>query len=77
MGRSKLAFPLSAHNKSDDQGNPCAMALDLFRLCSNGMASWEYKFCKDISETLPDTMRWGGAWKDLGDYDHFELTRPS
>jgi hypothetical protein len=80
MGRSKLVFPLSAHNKSDDQGNPCALALDLFKLCSNGMASWEWKFCKDIADEAVSAgapILWGGAWKSLGDYDHFELHKPA
>lgn len=73
--KSKLKYPLSAHNKCDDQGNPCALAFDLFRLCSNGMAAWEWKFFKEISDQAKldgYPLKWGGDFKTLGDSDHFE-----
>jgi len=75
-GKSKLVFPLSAHNKSDDQGNPCALALDLFQLASNGMGCWPWAYFKQIAEEMKASrqdMKWGGDFKSLGDADHFEL----
>lgn len=80
LGKSQLAWPLSAHNKSDDQGNPCAIALDLFELASNGMAVWRYKYFREIAqecEGLDISIRWGGTFKSLGDYCHFELEKTS
>lgn len=76
-GKSKLQYPNSMHNKVDDKGAPSAHALDLFRLCSNGMASWEWKFFRDIasrSEEAKAPITWGGEWKAFADSDHFELT---
>jgi hypothetical protein len=72
-GKSNLAWPMSAHNKCDDQGNPCSLALDFFKLCSNGMASWEYKYFRVIADEAPKNVEWGGLWKTLGDYDHFQI----
>lgn len=75
-GKSKLSYPLSAHNKSDDQGNPCALAIDLFQLCSNGMASWDWKYFKQIADDMKaynTNMIWGGDFKTIGDADHMEL----
>lgn len=79
-GKSKLHFPLSAHNKSDDQGHPCALALDLFQLSDDGVAVWPWKFFYAISvmasrDKAP--IGWGGLWTHLGDADHFELKTPS
>ncbi len=74
-GKSKLGWPLSMHNKSDDQGNPCSLALDLFQLASNGMACWPWKWFKGISETSKKAnahVDWGHdlwGW----DADHFQL----
>jgi hypothetical protein len=75
-GKSKLSWPMSAHNKSDDQGNPCAMALDLFQLASNNMACWPYQWFKsiiDYSNAEGHTVQWGGNWKSIGDGDHYQL----
>lgn len=75
-GKSQLAWPMSAHNKSDDQGNPCAMALDLFQLASNGMSCWSWKYFKTIAAETKQThpnIEWGGNWKTIADSDHFEL----
>lgn len=49
-GKSKLKWPLSNHNKFDDQGNPCSLAVDLFELASNGMACWRWLFFKMIAD---------------------------
>ncbi len=75
-GKSKLHWPLSDHNKSDDQGNPCSLALDLFELDHNGQASWHWSFFRDIAgESLknPVAVLWGGRWSKLGDFDHFSI----
>ena len=75
-GKSKLHFPLSMHNKSDDQGNMCAMALDFFELDYNGQARWAWKFFKTISDEADlagDPIVWGGTWSHLSDADHFQL----
>jgi hypothetical protein len=79
-GKSKLHYPLSAHNKCDDHGNPCAMALDLFELDFHGQASWPWGFFRDISnmnnkDACP--IFWGGLWAKLGDADHMELRLPN
>jgi hypothetical protein len=79
--KSDLHFPFSPHNKSDDQGNPCALALDLFELDFNGIGRWAWGYFRDIAKTLPDCgfpVEWAGNWKSekgkkLGDFDHFEL----
>lgn len=72
-GKSKLPWPKSAHNACDASGVPCAKALDLFQLASNGMALWHWNFFKQISVLLTSDMKWGGIWKELGDFDHFSL----
>lgn len=75
-GKSKLSWPMSAHNKSDDQGNPQSLAFDLFQLCSNGMAAWPWAYFRDINTRLYKANKpvfWGGNYKHLGDADHFEL----
>jgi hypothetical protein len=75
-GKSKLPWPLSAHNKSDDQGNPCSLAVDLFELSSNGMASWSWKYFKEIADHTKARgfpIVWGGDFKTLGDSDHFQF----
>lgn len=75
-GKSKLAWPMSAHNKSDDQGNPCSMALDLFQIASNGMAVWGWKYFKQIADEAvknSEPIEWGGSWQSFEDSDHYEL----
>lgn len=75
-GKSKLHFPLSAHNKSDDQGNPCALALDFFQLDFHGQACWPWGYFRDIANSAVvanHSILWGGHWEKFGDADHFEL----
>ena len=75
-GKSKLHYPLSAHNKHDDSGEPCSLALDLFELDFNGIARWSWKFFRDIAndaKQLPIPIKWGGDFKTISDADHFEL----
>ena len=77
-GRSKLKYPLSKHNATDEDGNPQARAIDLFKLCINGLAAWDYKFFKTIADEIPayeegnPVIIWGGSWH-FRDYPHFEL----
>ena len=78
-GKSDLHFPMSAHNKSDDQGNPCSLALDLFRIDRNGMGCWEYGYFRDIANDAKansEPILWGAVWPGLGDFDHFQLDLP-
>jgi len=75
-GASQLHWPLSDHNKMDDQGNPCALALDLFELDYNGIARWSWKFFKTIADEANLSefkVKWGGAWKTLGDAAHYAI----
>lgn len=75
-GKSKLHFPLSMHNKSDDSGNPCAMAIDFFELDYNGLARWAWAYFRTIAEEADkagDPIVWGGTWAHLSDSDHFQL----
>lgn len=79
-GKSKLKFPMSAHNKSDDAGNPCSMALDLFQLDYNGVARWAFGYFRNIAddaEALGLPIFWGGKWPHLGDSDHYSLKKES
>jgi hypothetical protein len=75
-GRTKLHFPNSAHNKTNSDGKPCALALDLFELDYNGIARWAWGFFRDIAEAAQKTrypIFWGGHWTHLSDADHFQL----
>lgn len=72
-GKSRLAWPKSKHNAMDEQGNPCAKAIDLFQIASNGMGVWSWRYFKDISAFMPDELEWGGNWKGFADSDHYEL----
>lgn len=80
-GKTDLHFPLSPHNKSDDQGNPCSLALDLFQQDFHGQGVWSWGYCRDIADkTLngPHKIEWAGHWqsikgKKLGDFDHFQM----
>jgi hypothetical protein len=72
--RSALTYPLSAHNKENNVGQPLARALDLFVLNDEGKAEFPQPVFKEIASTLnPGAMKWGGNFKHLGDADHFQL----
>jgi len=63
-GKSMRPWPLSDHNKMDDQGNPCSLALDFFQLCTNGMAAWPYKYFRDIASVCEIkfyNIEWAGS----------------
>lgn len=73
--KSILHFPFGAHNKMDEQGNPCSLALDLFELIS-GHATYPVNVFHKIQELIDefdDPIFWGGRWEKLGDFCHFQL----
>lgn len=75
-GATKLHFPLSPHNKTDDQGNPCSLALDLFELDYNSIARWAWGYFRDIAKEAQQSkfkIRWGGDFKTLGDSNHYSI----
>lgn len=76
-GKSKLPWPKSKHNAHDIDGMPCAEAIDLFELASNGMAVWAYKYFRTIAEHAEESgapITWGGRWEKFPDYPHYQLT---
>jgi len=69
-GKSKLEFPDSAHNKTP------AMAIDLFQIDHAGRAKWDPGFFSAVNQLLEKaapSVFWGGKWRDLGDFDHFQI----
>lgn len=76
--KSTLRWPNSKHNFMKD-GKPCAMALDLFQIDEDGLARWSPQFFAKLNadnEAAKIDLRWGGLFKSLGDYCHFELKIP-
>ncbi len=77
-GKSEKPWPSSLHNAVQN-GKPCSRALDLFRIV-NGKAEFApgYFFAIwEASEKAGDPIRWGGKFKSIGDYCHFELSESS
>lgn len=75
-GKSKLKFPNSKHNYIDPNGRPCSRALDIFMLIG-GEALFSkpfYQFVWEITQKHSFPMEWGGNFKSLSDYNHFELS---
>ena len=73
--RSKLHYPFSPHNKCDDRGKPCSMALDLFEQVG-GKDFYPismYHRIQELIEEHNDHIEWGGRWHTIGDSDHFQL----
>lgn len=69
-GESMLRFPKSKHNILPSQ------AMDIFQIDKNGQAIFDPQFCYQAKKELMDAgfkFRWGGDFKSLGDYGHFEL----
>lgn len=67
-GESKLLWPHSLHNQTP------AQAIDLFIL-DEGEAFFPVAVYADLAKNhMPHSMRWGGDFLHLKDYDHFELT---
>jgi len=78
-GLSTLTWPNSKHNVVDENGKPCAEALDLFQLGDDGKAYFLHAFYKNVHELTEKEMlpiKWGGTFKNFPDNDHFELIRP-
>ena len=76
-GLSKLKYPLSKHNKTDEKGNPSAQALDLFQLV-DGKAVFDPDWYTILNRQNKDwnvPIRWGGDFKNFKDLDHFELMK--
>lgn len=76
MGKSKLHWPDSKHNYTDKEGHPKAEAIDLFVLTNDEKAVWPRPWFEGLwnevdRKNLP--MIWGGHFRKLGDYDHFQL----
>lgn len=72
IGESKLKWPLSKHNAMPSQ------ALDLFQIDANGKAFWNpmtYAKINDESKQDGYKLKWGGEFKMLGDYCHFEMVK--
>lgn len=72
---SETPWPRSQHNKMMD-GKPCARAFDLFEIDQRGRAVWDPSFFRAIwkfVEAKGFPVKWGGAWKSIGDANHFEL----
>lgn len=79
-GKSKLQWPQSKHNHTDPFGKPESLALDLFIIGEDGEAKFPKPFYQQLAKCCSDNhepIRWGGVFKYLGDFDHFELTIPS
>lgn len=74
-GKSKLCWPLSPHNHSLN-GQACAKALDIFTLDEKGLAVFDKLFYEKVYEKTQAAkfpISWGGHFKSLGDYNHFQL----
>lgn len=74
--KTHLHYPDSAHNKTGPDLKPCSRALDLFLIDDDGVARFPpLWYAKLDSENQADQehLLWGGSWKHLGDFDHFEM----
>jgi len=77
-GLSKLQWPKSKHNFMWSN-SPCARALDLFRLNSDGKAEFPPNYYSDISFFLVRKLfpiEWSGHWNKMKEMTHFELMDP-
>lgn len=75
--KTKLHYPMSAHNKTDENGEPRAEALDLFQIDGDNHATFNPRFYFGLSQENHGAIRlvWGGVWKTLGDADHFQIQK--
>lgn len=74
-GKSFLSYPASKHNSTKPDGTPQARALDLFQLI-NGKAVFDIEWYKKINEETKKSgfkLVWGGEFKKLKDFNHFEM----
>ena len=74
QGKSKAKYPASAHNKTNEKGEPEARALDVFEL-KDGKACFDSDFYVKLWKNSKQDfcMIWGGNFKSLGDANHFQL----
>jgi len=75
-GRSRVLWPNSKHNHTDEKGNPCSLALDLFLLDEDGVARFTKPWYSKVnSDNLAnkEPIEWGGGWLGYPDADHFQL----
>ena len=75
---SKTPWPKSKHNALQD-GKPCSLAMDLFRLGDDGKAYFPmdfYAMIANLATILRLPLVWGGSWK-MVDGPHFQLKEKS
>jgi hypothetical protein len=75
-GLSKVRWPNSKHNYMEN-GAPMSKALDLFKINEAGAAQWPVDWFHEIyTETEKEShpIKWGGTFRSIKDYDHFELS---
>lgn len=76
-GATRLEYPFSPHNHEVD-GNPCSLALDLFRQDDRGIGSYPTSMYAAIDKenvSAGEPMIWGGKFKDRFDGPHFQLSQ--
>jgi hypothetical protein len=69
-GASRARFGESPHNKKPSE------AMDLFQIDENGHAIFDGIFCAKLNREFIEAgfkLKWGGEFKSLGDYGHWEL----
>ncbi len=81
-GKTRCMWPNSKHNTMVDQ-KPCAQAMDLFQLSSEGIALFPLAYYKKIAAWLIATAQpivWTGQWtmahEHIVESDHFQLSQP-
>lgn len=75
-GKSNARFGQSAHNAVDEKGKPRADALDLFQIDEDGVARFSPTFMAKLwGECKDDGLIWGGNFRKLGDFCHFQRKR--
>ncbi len=75
-GKTRAHFPDSPHNRVNPEGRwPESMALDLFLISEDGVASFPRKFYEMLAKQIADDklpIVWGGLFKTIEDGDHFQ-----
>lgn len=78
--KTRFHFPDSPHNHLEGE-IPCSLALDLFVLSESNVALFPLSFYKEVEQLTYEYLNfknqifWGGRYKTLGDFDHFELKK--
>lgn len=69
-------FPNSPHNRENPETKlPESLAIDLFQIDEDGVALFSPKFYLSVAQDCKaekSPIKWGGEFKTLGDYDHFQ-----